>query len=616
MVFIDSGKRFQCPFCEDVTQVPQEYFNHLDHMGKRVDLYERPELCCGSYEFVATKDYCRNQTLPTPPAFIFMIDVSVNSVRSGLLHILCPYIKNVILPNLPRDLNSIQQNESNQLRVGFVTYDKELHFYNLKSTLAAPQMMIVSDIDEVFVPILDGFLVNLNESRQVIETLLDTLPAMFQENKETELVLAPVVEAGIEALKSAKCAGKLFIFHSNLPNAMAPGQLKSRDDKKLLGTEKEKTILSAQTEYYAQLGKKCVENGCSVDLFLLPNQYCDVATLSDLTRKTSGQIYKYDFFQADSHGKRLCDDLKYAIDSTIAFDAVMKIRTSTGIKPIDYLGNFNLYGNDIELAGLQRQSSLSVELKHEDKLNENSKVFIQLALLYTSLSGQRRIRLHNLSLSVSTQYSQMFASCELDTLINYMAKLACRSVSVSNPKSIRENLISQVANILACYRKNCTNSPSKGQFILPETLKLLPVFSNSLLKSDAIAGGQNITTDERSWQMFRLMSMDIKSTYVYFYPRLMSVVSYHLFLFIVFSKYKFIKIFFIYKKKKNEIESPNQIPAQMRCLLERLKEDNIYLLENGLSMYLWIGANVDPAQVQNLFGVQNIQQLNVEKVII
>ncbi len=54
----------------------------------------------------------------------------------------------------------------------------------------------------------------------------------------------------------------------------------------------------------------------------------------------------------------------------------------------------------------------------------------------------------------------------------------------------------------------------------------------------------------------------------------------------------------------------------MRCLLERLKEDNIYLLENGLSMYLWIGANVDPAQVQNLFGVQNIQQLNVEKVII
>ncbi len=320
-MFIDSGKRFQCPFCDDVTAVPQEYFNHLDHMGKRVDYYDRPEFCCGSYEFVATKDYCRNQTLPLPPAFIFMIDVSVNSVRSGLLHVLCPYIKNVILPNLPRD-SGVQESV---IRIGFVTYDKELHFYNLKSTLAAPQMMIVSDIEEVFVPILDGFLVSLNESKVVIDTLLDSLPAMFQENKETELILGPVVEAGVEALKSAKCAGKLFVFHTNLPNAMAPGQLKNRDDKKLLGTDKEKQILNAQTEFYANLGKKCVENGCSVDLFLLPNQYCDVASLSDLTRKTSGQIYKYDFFQADSHAKRLCEDLKYAVDSTIAFDAVMKV---------------------------------------------------------------------------------------------------------------------------------------------------------------------------------------------------------------------------------------------------------------------------------------------------
>jgi hypothetical protein len=31
-------------------------------------------------------------------------------------------------------------------------------------------------------------------------------------------------------------------------------------------------------------------------------------------------------------------------------------------------------------------------------------------------------------------------------------------------------------------------------------------------------------------------------------------------------------------------------------------------------MYLWIGANVDPSVIQNLFGVSNMQQLNVEKV--
>lgn len=39
--------------------VPVQYFQHLDHMGRRLDIYERPELSLGSYEFVATLDYCK-----------------------------------------------------------------------------------------------------------------------------------------------------------------------------------------------------------------------------------------------------------------------------------------------------------------------------------------------------------------------------------------------------------------------------------------------------------------------------------------------------------------------------------------------------------------------------
>lgn len=39
--------------------VPMEYFQHLDHTGQRIDKYERPELILGTYEFLATKDYCR-----------------------------------------------------------------------------------------------------------------------------------------------------------------------------------------------------------------------------------------------------------------------------------------------------------------------------------------------------------------------------------------------------------------------------------------------------------------------------------------------------------------------------------------------------------------------------
>lgn len=41
--------------------VPPHYFQHLDHTGKRVDFYDRPELSLGSYEFLATVDYCKVQ---------------------------------------------------------------------------------------------------------------------------------------------------------------------------------------------------------------------------------------------------------------------------------------------------------------------------------------------------------------------------------------------------------------------------------------------------------------------------------------------------------------------------------------------------------------------------
>jgi protein transport protein SEC24 len=140
--------------------------------------------------------------------------------------------------------------------------------------------------------------------------------------------------------------------------------------------------------------------------------------------------------------------------------------------------------------------------------------------------------------------------------------------------------------MLACYRKNCANAPSRGQFILPETLKLMPLFINSLLKSDAISGAKSVTTDERVYHMFRFLSMDVLSSYVYFYPRIIPLL---------------------------DIEDVNSVLPQIRCSYERLSDEGLYLVENGLVMYLWIGSNVSTTILQNLFGTPQLQQINIEK---
>lgn len=52
-------------------------------------------------------------------------------------------------------------------KVAIVTFDKVVHFYNLKAGLGKPQMLVVGDIEDMFVPLSEGFLVDAWESRYV-----------------------------------------------------------------------------------------------------------------------------------------------------------------------------------------------------------------------------------------------------------------------------------------------------------------------------------------------------------------------------------------------------------------------------------------------------------------
>ncbi|XP_040462648.1 protein transport protein Sec24C isoform X1 [Falco naumanni] len=581
MQFIEGGRRFQCCFCSCVTEVPPHYFQHLDHTGKRVDFYDRPELSLGSYEFLATVDYCKNNKFPSPPAFIFMIDVSYNAVKSGLVRLICEELKS-LLNYLPREGNM----EESAIRVGFVTYNKVLHFYNVKSSLAQPQMMVVSDVADMFVPLLDGFLVNVNESRTVIASLLDQIPEMFADTRETETVFAPVIQAGLEALKAAECAGKLFIFHTSLPIAEAPGKLKNRDDKKLINTDKEKTLFQPQTSFYNNLAKECVAQGCCVDLFLFPNQYLDVATLGVVTYQTGGSIYKYAYFQLETDQDRFLNDLRRDVQKEVGFDAVMRVRTSTGIRATDFFGAFYMSNTtDVEMAGLDCDKTITVEFKHDDKLSEDSGALLQCALLYTSCAGQRRLRIHNLSLNCCTQLADLYRNCETDTLINYLAKYAYRGVLSSPVKTVRDALINQCAQILACYRKNCASPSSAGQLILPECMKLLPVYLNCVLKSDVLQPAPEVTTDDRAYIRQLVTSMDVAETNVFFYPRLLPL------------------------QTKADVDS-DSLPPAIRNSEERLSKGDIYLLENGLNIFVWVGVNVQQGLIQNLFGVSSFGQIS------
>ncbi|XP_068961002.1 protein transport protein Sec24D isoform X1 [Petaurus breviceps papuanus] len=582
MQFIEGGRKYQCGFCNCVNDVPPFYFQHLDHVGRRLDHYERPELSLGSYEYVATLDYCRNNKPPNPPAYIFMIDVSYSNVKNGLVRLICEELKTV-LENLPKE----EQEEASSIRVGFVTYNKVLHFFNVKCNLAQPQMMVVTDVAEVFVPLLDGFLVNYQESKAVIHNLLDQIPEIFADSNENETVFAPVVQAGMEALKAADCPGKLYVFHSSLPTAEAPGKLKNRDDRKLINTDKEKTLFQPQTSIYESLAKDCVTNGCCVNLFLFPSQYVDVASVGLVTLQTGGTLYKYNNFQKHLDSQTFLNDLRNDVQKMTGFDAIMRVRTSTGFRATDFFGAIYMNNTtDVEMAAVDCDKAVTVEFKHDDKLNEDSGALIQCAVLYTTISGQRRLRIHNVSLNCTSQLADLYKSCETDALINFFAKSAFMAVLTQPLKTVRDILVHQTAHMLACYRKNCASPSAVSQLILPDAMKVFPVYMNSLLKNCVLLSRPEISMDERAYQRQLVMSMDVADTQLFFYPQLIPI-------------------------HTMDIKSES-LPAAIRCSEERLSEGGVFLLANGLRMFLWLGVSTPPELIQGIFNVPSFTHINTD----
>lgn len=56
-------------------------------------------------------------------------------------------------------------------------------------------MMVVADLDDIFLPLPDDLLVNLSDSRNVVDAFLDSLPSMFQDNANMESAFGPALKA-------------------------------------------------------------------------------------------------------------------------------------------------------------------------------------------------------------------------------------------------------------------------------------------------------------------------------------------------------------------------------------------------------------------------------------
>ena len=56
------------------------------------------------------------------------------------------------------------------------------------------------------------------------------------------------------------------------------------------------------------------------------------------------------------------------------------------------------------------------------------------------------------------------------------------------------------------------------------------------------------------------------------------------------------------------------LPSSVNLSVERLTSNGIFLLDNGVDMYVWVGRSSDPASTGALFGVSSLENADASQV--
>ncbi|XP_059868859.1 protein transport protein Sec24B isoform X6 [Delphinus delphis] len=575
--FIDQ-RRWKCNLCYRVNDVPEEFmYNPLTRSYG--EPHKRPEVQNSTVEFIASSDYMLRP--PQPAVYLFVLDVSHNAVEAGYLTILCQSLLEN-LDKLPGD---------SRTRIGFMTFDSTIHFYNLQEGLSQPQMLIVSDIDDVFLPTPDSLLVNLYESKELIKDLLNALPNMFTNTRETHSALGPALQAAFKLMSPT--GGRVSVFQTQLPS-LGAGLLQSREDPNQRSSTKVVQHLGPATDFYKKLALDCSGQQTAVDLFLLSSQYSDLASLACMSKYSAGCIYYYPSFHYThnpSQAEKLQKDLKRYLTRKIGFEAVMRIRCTKGLSMHTFHGNFFVRSTDLlSLANINPDAGFAVQLSIEESLTDTSLVCFQTALLYTSSKGERRIRVHTLCLPVVSSLADVYAGADVQASICLLANMAVdRSIS-SSLSDARDALVNAVVDSLSAYGSTVSNLQHSG-LIAPSSLKLFPLYVLALLKQKAFRTGTSTRLDDRVYAMCQIKCQPLVHLMKMIHPNL----------------YRIDRLTDEGAIHVNDRVVPQ--PPLQKLSAEKLTRDGAFLMDCGSVFYIWVGKSCDSNFIEDVLGYPNFASI-------
>lgn len=571
--FVDS-RRWKCNLCYRVNELPDEF--SFDPVTKTYgDPQRRPEVRSATIEFIAPSEYMLRP--PQPAVYLYLLDVSFNAIETGYLEMFCETLSDV-LDRIPGD---------SRTQIGFIAYDSCVHFFNLDSGLSQPQMLTVSDVDDIFLPLPDNLLCNLSESRSLVEDLLSQLPNMFKGNLETGSALGAALQAAYKLTHST--GGRVTVMQTLLPT-VGPGALQNREDASVKAA-KDVPNLGPATDFYKKLALDCSAQQIGVDLFMFNAQYADMASIECISRFSAGSVYYYPSYHT-VRAPHLVDqfesDLRRYLTRKIGFESVMRIRCSKGISIHTFHGNFFVRSTDLlSLPNVSPDVGFGMQMSIEEALTDMSSVCFQAALLYTSSKGERRIRVHTLCVPVTNQLSEVHANADQEAIIALLAKMAVDRSLSSSMSDAREAIVNAAIDCLSAYSSSMPSYKGMGGLFINEQLRLVPLYCLALLKSTAFRSGVSTKLDDRTFALQQCKTLPTGQLMQLLYPHL-------------YPLHTIMEVEMV-KKNGNEVA---KLPL-LQLSSANIDRFGAYLLDIGDTMYLYIGSSINPSFCTDMLDTPN-----------
>ncbi|KAF8328183.1 uncharacterized protein EI90DRAFT_3281390 [Cantharellus anzutake] len=599
------GQKWMCNICGTEAQVDPSYFSPLGSDGRRVDLSDRLELTSGTADFKVPEPYfstpppprifptlpnmasplvpVTSPRVPTAMRVLFVIECSPLAVASGLLSEICKSIEDVLYQN---DQNVSGKSGLADCAVGFLTFNETLQFYDLSS--CAPKELVVADLDDVFTPLHSGLFVNPFESRTAVSNLLTYLTrSPWSSHGDTNaVVLGPALKGALSVLLDI--GGMVMLFHTSSSNASVGPSTPLSATR----SDQDPSVFLSEPSFWRDVGEEFAGAGVGVHLFLFPASIINVAAIGSIAAITGGDIFYHPNFQLERDAAMLRSEIRRVASRETVYDVTLVARISSALRPSSYAGNFyETPTSEIKLGTLDSDKSIVVEMSHNNDLDINKDIYVQLAVLHTSRSGERRVRTVNLALGTSSLAANVFRYADIDacTIILYkqvLSRLASKSLD-----AVKEALTMDCATLLLAYRQHCAASTRPTQLIIPEAFKILPVYALGILKHPALRGG-SVSPELRNYFRIKANSMTTPRSIWSLYPKM-------------FALHDLDSFVGMPDPNTGWIPIPRYIPASHKFM----ESHGIYLIDNGELTVLWVGANTSPMHLRALFNADDVYDM-------